>query len=857
MKMKTGLIILAGMLGGCAWARDFYVAPSGNDSNRGTKENPYATLERAKQAVREYKKNTGRPDGGVTVWIRGGDYYFSKSLEFTGQDSGRKGAPVVYRAWPGEKVRLRGGLDIDPAAVKLVTDQKILDRIVEKDVRTHLRQIDLKAQGITNYGTLSARGFRRPYVSPGLEFFINGKAQQLARWPDNGFVPIGKVLDPGSIHRRLVPTDTIAEFENRGGTFLYNYDRAEKWKLADDLYLSGNWAAPFADDTIKVAEINLEAKSIRLAYSHLYGIKSGPVYCNYFALNLLEEISVPGEYYLDRTSGILYFYPPDEMNRAEISVSLLEEPLLVLEGASYVHFENLTIEITRGIGVYMEEGEGNLIAGCTLRNIGQVAVVMGRGIKPDTINRHQFTGEPVGRALGSWHEHIYENSTYNRQAGKAHGVLSCDIYNIGAGAISMGGGDRITLEPGSNFVENCRIYNYNRNERSYKAAVNVDGVGNRIAHNHIFDAPDMAVYLHGNDHVIEYNHIHHVMLESGEGGWFYMGRDQSELGNVIRYNFVHHVGVLDDGSEGNRTEGSCGIYLDDAACGTKIYQNVFYKTGKQRAATVINGGSDNAIENNIFIDCRYALYASSLFKGWAKNNLARFKPGGLYRNRLEAVNYRQPPYSVRYPQLAGYMDDLTPEQPKRNLMARNVYVNCGKIYRWNLDPQVTLTNNLETIDDPGFVNAAALNFQLKDDSAVYSKIPEFQRIPFEQIGLYTNCYRPAIQPVSYNRGSVVKRAEAGLAASVAPAKLLRVNNDGTVEVILDVKDTQSGEMHGIATLDGYLFDVRWADGELSQLVIHSKKKGTLKIKYRDVGTELKTEPEDKYGLDKNLKDVWF
>jgi hypothetical protein len=76
-------------------------------------------------------------------------------------------------------------------------------------------------------------------------------------------------------------------------------------------------------------------------------------------------------------------------------------------------------------------------------------------------------------------------------------------------------------------------------------------------------------------------------------------------------------------------------------------------------------------------------------------------------------------------------------------------------------------------------------------------------------------------------------------------------------VILDVKDTQSGEMRGIALLDGYLFDVRWADGELSQLVIHSKKKGTLKLKYRDVSTELKTEPEGKYGLDKKLKDVWF
>ena len=266
------------------------------------------------------------------------------------------------------------------------------------------------------------------------------------------------------------------------------------------------------------------------------------------------------------------------------------------------------IRLKKGI-VMQRVWWGLIICASALAQDFYVAVVMGRGIKPDTKNRHDFTGEPMSRQLGSWHTHFYQNTTFNRKAGRNHGVLSCDIYNIGAGGVSLGGGDRVTLEPGHNFVENCEIHSFNRLDRTYRAAVNVDGVGNRIAHNRIYNAPGSAVYLHGNDHLIEYNHIHHTTMETSDMGWFYIGRDASELGNVIRYNFVHHAGVTDDGREGDVTEGTTGIYMDDLACGTKIYQNVFYKVGKNRAAVMINGGHDNIIENNIFIQCRYALKA--------------------------------------------------------------------------------------------------------------------------------------------------------------------------------------------------------------------------------------------------------
>ena len=104
-----------------------------------------------------------------------------------------------------------------------------------------------------------------------------------------------------------------------------------------------------------------------------------------------------------------------------------------------------------------------------LRNLGIVAVCMGKGVTPDPLYRHDgYTGQPLSRALGSWHEHIYENTTYNREAGTRQGVVNCNIYNIGQGGVSLGGGDRITLTPAGNFVENCRIHDFNRWGRTYK-----------------------------------------------------------------------------------------------------------------------------------------------------------------------------------------------------------------------------------------------------------------------------------------------------------------------------------------------------------------------------------------------------
>ncbi|MBU6403025.1 MAG: right-handed parallel beta-helix repeat-containing protein, partial [Verrucomicrobia bacterium] len=315
--------------------------------------------------------------------------------------------------------------------------------------------------------------------------------------------------------------------------------------------------------------------------------------------------------------------------------------------------------------------------------------------------------------------------------GGAHsGVQSCDISDTGDGGVSLGGGDRLTLTPGNNYVDNCWIHDFSRWARTYHPAVALQGVGNRITHNLIHDAPHSAILGGGNDHLIEFNEIHHVCLETSDAGAFYMGRDLTQRGNVVRFNYFHDLDARPDVQS---------VYLDDCFCGTTVFGNVFYKGGR---GIEVGGGRDNSIVNNIFINCRPAIHVDARGKGWAKS---WFDGRDLtLMNGLKAVHYHQPPYSTHYPALADILQD-DPAQPKGNRILRNVCVGG----RW-LDLLDHLTTNAVTVadnfvdGDPGFVSQVKRDFRLKKASPAWRL--GFQPIPTRQIGLYPDHYRRWSRP---------------------------------------------------------------------------------------------------------------
>ncbi|MFC1739833.1 hypothetical protein ACFL1G_12420, partial [Planctomycetota bacterium] len=124
-----------------------YVSPEGNDAWAGDSiDKPFATIQKARDAIRSMKKRSGLKSA-VTVYLRGGTYPISKTLKLTAEDSGTEGAPIVWRAYPGEIVRFNGGKVL--TGFEPISDQSILKRI-DKAYHDKILQADLKKQGVTN-----------------------------------------------------------------------------------------------------------------------------------------------------------------------------------------------------------------------------------------------------------------------------------------------------------------------------------------------------------------------------------------------------------------------------------------------------------------------------------------------------------------------------------------------------------------------------------------------------------------------------------------------------------------------------------------------------------------------------------
>lgn len=682
---------------GDAASLHLYVATNGNDSATGSLEAPLRTLARAREEIRRRKDAGGLPPEGAIVTVGGGRYELAAPLEFSSQDGGTAQGPVIYRAETGAEVRLSGGTIL--RGWQLVTNQTVLQRL-EASARGKVWACDVRAQGVTNFGTLRS-GPSWGQSEAGVEVFFRDEPMTLARWPNDGSIQIAAALGPTSRE----------EGGHQGkveGIISVRTDRLKRWGADPDIMAHGYWFFDWADQRQRVESVDASKGIITLAKPyHSYGYRAGQWFYIY---NLLSELDRPGEWYLDRARGILYFWPPAPLDSGVVEMSRLPR-LITLENVSHLSLEGFLLEAASG----MASASGEI-------RTAAVAITGGTNVT--------MSGSVI-RDCGSWAVII--------KGGAGHRILDCDVYQMGDGGVWLEGGDRLTLTPAGHVVENCHIHHFSRWNPVYNPAVRLRGVGNRAAHNLIHDAPHMAMDFGGNDHTIEFNEIHDVVRESNDAGAIYTGRDWSMRGHVIRYNYLHDI-------SGRDKRGCVGVYLDDCFSSAVIFGNVFCRV---TAAAFIGGGRDCVIANNLFVDCAPAVHVDARGLNWYASGL------GDLSEKLERMPYGMPPWSDRYPQLRRLLAD-EPMAPKGDLIATNV----GWGGKWaeiesQASPFLRMTNNLVQVD-PQFVSgppagaeAGASQFRLRANSPVWRV--GFQPIPVDEIGMQRTG-RPPMDLVQPRRG---------------------------------------------------------------------------------------------------------
>jgi len=733
------LAVLAALLPLVAGSQVFHVSPRGRDGNDGSALRPVASLEAARSLLRRYKDAHGLPDGGLRVTLHGGTYDLGRGLRLEAADAGREGAPVTWAAAPGEAVHVTGGRTLRPSAFRQVTDPATLARL-HPDARGKVWRADLAGLGIRDYGRHRQYGHSLPVVPAPLELFIDGRPLTLARYPNQGAIAIGKVLDAGAVPR-------TGDKSDRGAVFHFTDPRHKTWAGLPDVWIQGTLNYGFADDFNPVAAIDTLAGTVRLGKPHLYGVASGKPFQAYVAYNILGELDTPGEWYLDRADGHLYVWPATDIARSRIQVSLLEEPVISLHGTAHLRLEGITIEAGRGIGIHIEDSRHTLVAGCTVRNTGTAGIFMGQGAEAldEKMSVDDYEGRTVSGQIGAYQNHFYRHTSWNRKAGEYNRILSSDVYNTGCGGIVLSGGDKRSLSPGHSSVENCRIHDFNRRNKFTWAGIRVDGCGNRVAHNEIYNGDFHGIFVFGNDHVFEYNHVHDMTLNSNDTSPWYMGRNPSDRGNIVRYNFFDNCG--------NADRMNMGIYCDDSSADVYVYGNVFNDMKTDHGVLFSNSGWHLVMRNNIVVNpiAATAEISAHYYTWYAGHGADMFGEKGLLRRRLtEDVDFRSPPYATRYPALLPYLDPIVDGKEWQGMRARGNLLEGNLIVGGPANPvsrlggplaQIDSRNNWQTTEDPGFVDMAKKDFRLRPDSKAFQKIQGFEPVPFEKMGTYKDAYR--------------------------------------------------------------------------------------------------------------------
>ena len=520
----------------------FFVAKDGDDAwsgklaapNAEKTDGPFATIARARDAIREMK--TKQPlSEPVTVMVRGGTYFLNDTIVFDQKDSGTKDCPITYMAYPGEKPVISGG------------------RKIAGPWKTYEGEIMVCSLEEVKAGKWNFR-----------QLFANGKRQVRARVPSEGYYHAEEALG--------------------GVSFRFEEGHFKKWRNLSDIevIVFHSWN----ESRLLISELNEEERTVKFIdpkARHTIGWRGGGGPNRYYIENVFEGLKQPGEWYLDRHTGELYYWPVDDIEKLEIIAPVLDQ-LIRFEGGikgrniQYVGICGLTFSDTDW--ALPEKG---------YPDCGDVGdIVEPSAITLDNV-RHCVLEDNCIRNVGTYALEL--NGEGNRVVGNR-------IYDIGGGGILT-----------RNYGDEHNVFSYNHIHHCgevYPSAVgiNIDDGGGTFSHNLIHNISHSGIYTRhwatadqlkerSNQEqgiIIEYNEIYDVMQKINDGGGLFV-RDSNM---IIRNNLIHDVFSYSDRCPG------WGIYLGCETRDATVENNVVYRA--REMVHVWHYDRNIVMENNIFLD---------------------------------------------------------------------------------------------------------------------------------------------------------------------------------------------------------------------------------------------------------------
>lgn len=564
-KKKWTFLLLA-LLSSCVINAQttYYVSTIGNDLHPGTKDKPFATLERAQKAVLATKKNHS-----ITVYIRSGVYYLAETFVVTPGGSGTNKCPVKYQAFTGETPVISGG-----SRLKLhweTASGPILKASVPEGTTSDQLFVNGERQQMARYPNFNAKA--QYFDGYSAEAFAPARA---AGWnnPVNGYIHAMHPSLWGDFHYRITGKDTANNVTYEGG---WQNNRKDKMH-----------------------------PKIR------------------FVENILEELDTAGEWFLDSRTNMFYYYPPKQlnMNAAVIEVVQLRH-LIEFRGSSAkpvknVSFIGITFRHTartfmenkeqllrsdwttyRGGAILATGTENCTIEDCFLDQLG------GNGIFVNCYNR-KFTvrGCQLANIGGNGISFVGDPNAVRNPLFEYNEVNTLEN-------IDKTPGPKTNNYPAACLVDNCLIHRTGRFEKQ-TAPIQIEMAQNiTVRHCSIYDVPRAGINIGDGcwgGHVIEFCDIFETVKETGDHGSFNSwGRDRFWRPDINEVNAwvkqVPELPLLDVEKpiiiRNNRWRCDHGwdIDLDDGSSNYHIYNNLCLNGGIKNRE-----GYHRIVENNIMVN---------------------------------------------------------------------------------------------------------------------------------------------------------------------------------------------------------------------------------------------------------------